>query len=250
MDAESQLCNINAYIKGHKVEFLDFGASKGESIDYANDTFCGGKSQGIGLDINPAKVLAMKEHGYAAFTADITKLKLEHPVRFVIMSHFLEHLPGFVTAQKIVEKATNASSEFIFVKQPYFDADAYLLSRGLKLYWSDWKGHYYHMQSIELFKIFRDLYQAGKISRFCIYASGRINSANDDRIHPLNSNKNQHRYDESLHPSKDHVLSDFTTDVFREIIVLATRSNRVDFEALQKSFRWDTQLLDSLNLDL
>ena len=248
MDDETGSGCINAYIKDHRVDFLDFGASTGTSIEYASKIFCDGQGHGVGLDINPVKVASMEASGHVAFTADLSRLRLAQPVKFVIMSHFLEHLPGFTIAQKIVQKAVNISSEFIFIRQPYFDADGYLLSRGLKLYWSDWEGHYYHMQSIELFKICRDLLQKRKISRFCIYGAGRIVSAEDNRIHPLSSDKDQHQYDATLHPVKDQASPEFATDVFREIIVLATRSENVDFDALQNAFKWDAKLLDSVTL--
>ena len=106
----------------------------------------------MSLDINPKKVAAARAAGFDAKVADLTKLDPEDigTVRFVIMSHFLEHLPDCKAAQACIESACGIAEKFVIIRQPYFDADGYLFSLGLKLYWSDWAGHPYHMSSLEL----------------------------------------------------------------------------------------------------
>ena len=50
-------------------DFLDFGCSKGGSMEFAQATFGG---RGLGLDIDPAKVAASKAAGFDAAVQDVS----------------------------------------------------------------------------------------------------------------------------------------------------------------------------------
>ncbi len=235
---------IDDYISANDVEFIDFGASKGGSIDYAAKIFGRDSKKGIGIDISPDKVATMTAAGYRAFTADVLQLRLTHPVRFVIMSHFLEHLGGYPMAQKALLSAAELSREFFFVQQPYFDMDGYLLERGLKFFWSDWHGHTYAMHSLEFYRILRDLLRQGEIDRFALYLSTPV-PFDDTMLIPLEAPKDQHHYDPKLHGEKPAVTLPEQPGLYKELRVLATKNAEADFDALEKRFSWDKKIYDS-----
>ena len=110
-------------------DFVDFGCGQGGSIDAAERMF--GGRRGIGLDIDSRKVDAVRMAGYEARVCDVTKISSKaNSVRFVMMSHFLEHLPGRNDAVACIKSACNLAREFVFIQQPYFDADGYLFVTG------------------------------------------------------------------------------------------------------------------------
>ncbi len=125
-------------------DFLDFGASKGGAIDFAIQRL--GGTKGLGIDRDPNKVQGMIERGYDCLLGDITRLPLPpDSVRFVTMSHILEHLPDLTVVKEAILCASRIASDFLFIQGPYFDADEYLKNNGLKYYWSDWHGNPCHL---------------------------------------------------------------------------------------------------------
>ena len=53
-------------------DFIDFGCSKGGSIEFAKKSF--GVERGVGIDIDPAKVATARAAGHNAMIADARKL--------------------------------------------------------------------------------------------------------------------------------------------------------------------------------
>ncbi|MGP0565578.1 MULTISPECIES: class I SAM-dependent methyltransferase [unclassified Nitrospina] len=194
-------------------DFLDFGCSAGASL--RNELF-GGK-RGLGLDSNPDKVEKARAEGVEAEVADITKLNPKElgKVRFVKMVHFLEHLPGRQAARDCIKSACQLAREFVFIRQPYFDADGYLFSLGLKLYWSDWNGHPYNMTSLDLHNMLSRLQKhTSLITRFIIFFKYEIKDSSATFLHPISSPGDQHHWDSEVHDPKPEV--EFTFPVFRE----------------------------------
>jgi ubiquinone/menaquinone biosynthesis C-methylase UbiE len=71
---EQRNSNLEKYIKDNDIEFIDFGASKGGSIEFAKKHFCEKSGRGVGIDIDQKKIDEMKEKGYDAFYGDVTEL--------------------------------------------------------------------------------------------------------------------------------------------------------------------------------
>lgn len=240
------LSDIDKHIKSNGIEFLDFGASKGGSIEFAKKYFCKKSGKGLGVDIDREKIDEMKRKGYDAFYGDVTKLELEEKVRFVIMSHFLEHLDGFPDSKKCLRMAAKNSTDFFYIQQPYFDADGYLFSKGLKFFWSHWGGHNNHMGTLEFYKILQGLLEEKMISRYAIYVFNRVESSADEKIQNISAPIDQHQYDEKIHPKKDNNIKfNEGTEVFQEVRVLAMVDPKTDFEELEKSFSWTKKIYDS-----
>lgn len=200
-------------------DFLDFGCSQGGSIKLAQSLF--GQGRGLGLDIDPAKVATAREAGYDAMVADLTDPKVRHNlVRYVMLSHFLEHLPGLRTAEQAVTSAVRAAREFVYIAQPWFDSDGYLFKHGLKVFWSDWHGHPNRMTSFDFHYILESLRQREAISGYRIFARDRIQTSRNSAVHPLASPRNQHAYDAKVHPPKPKRVVLFREPVYSEIQLL------------------------------
>ena len=205
-----------------KHDFLDFGASKGGSIDFAVARLGGRK--GLGIDKDPAKIRRMRALGYDCLEADVLNLKLpENSVRFVMISHFLEHLTDTSQVRQAVLSAARAARDFIFIQGPYFDADDRLRDLGLKFYWSDWHGHPCHLTTGRLRDVLSDL----GLNNYVLLGRTEVVDSLDPAIHPLDSPRDQHDYVEGVHPRKPYSV--FEPPLFREMVCIV---------ALRRLYRW------------
>ena len=169
-----QIGNVTELVKhprGNRTDFLDFGCSRGRSISDAIEKF--GADSGVGIDLDPGKLAAACDAGYDVAGIDILSIPDEPLVRFVTMVHFLEHLLGYDDAKAMTRKVCRVCREFVYVRQPYFDADGQLFQHGLKCYWSDWTGHRYPMTTLDLYGVLTDLRVNGDCACFTIALAPR-----------------------------------------------------------------------------
>lgn len=198
--------------------FMDFGCSEGNSMLQAKKMF-EVRTEGLGIDLASNKLETASEKGLSVAQFDIGTLPDEEIVDFVTMVHFIEHLNGSTQAKEFIEKACGVARDFIFIRQPYFDADPNLFHLGLKCYWSDWRGHRFHMTSLEMYALLRDLKTRGVISDYSIHFAYDISDSSNPAIIPLSAGFDQFDYDESIHAEKDPNIT-FGFPVFREIRVI------------------------------
>jgi SAM-dependent methyltransferase len=196
-----------------KYDFVDFGCCAGRSIRLMERLFGG---RGIGFDIDPEKVAKARAAGFEAEEMDLTRLDPSKTgtIRFAVMSHFLEHLPTFKKARQCIQSACQVSRDFVLIQQPYFDADPYLFSHGLKLYWSDWHGHTNPMTSLQLHRCLGPMAGSGRIKRALIGFRGRLATSAAREVHSIHSPEDQHSWDSAEHPDKPEV--EFLFPVFEE----------------------------------
>ena len=193
-------------------DFLDIGSSKGGSMDFAKDKL--GGTRGLGVEVNAANVEHIRSRGYDCLHGDISRMTFSaKSVRFAVMNHVLEHMP-LHKCYKAVECAKTVATDFIYIRGPYFDADAFLQRHGLKFYWSDWHGHTCHLTISLLQAVLRGLH----LEDFSILGRTPVNDSLDDSIHPLESPPDQHQYDPRKHPSKPSIR--FKAPLYRETICL------------------------------
>ena len=203
---ESTISSLDGY------DFLDIGSSKGGSIDFARNKL-GGK-RGLGIDVNPANVEQVRMRGYDCLHGDIAQMTFPaKSIRFAVMNHVLEHMP-LHKGYKAVECAMTVATDFIYIRGPYFDADAFLRRHGLKFYWSDWHGHACHLTTSLLQAVLRRLH----LEDFSILGRTAVNDSLDDSIHPLDSPADEHQYDPRKHPPKSSMR--FNPPLHREIICM------------------------------
>jgi hypothetical protein len=211
---EAKAKGIANVVKEHDVQFFDFGCSNGGSIESVRTYFFNG-SKGMGFDISAAKLETAKQN-HLVSDFDILDLPEEPLVNFTILFHILEHLDTQRAVERFLQKACAVSKDFVFLKQPFFDADPSLMAHGLKLYWSDWSGHPNRMTSLELYLILARLLEEKKIEGFQIVGKKRIQNSSCPQVLPLVAPRNQHDYDPDQHPPKrTDVVFDFP--VFYEL---------------------------------
>jgi SAM-dependent methyltransferase len=225
-------------------DFLDFGCSRGGSIEMAKKLF--GARRGLGIDIAEKKVEEATAAGYDAIVYDIRNLPRRPFVRFCVLVHFLEHVPNRGDVIAFLHRASRISKEFVFIRQPYFDADGYLFQNGLKLFWSDWLGHPNTMTTLNFHSILVQMKRKGYIGNFSIHLSGPIPTSAHNAIHAVNSPRNQHHYDPALHPAKPMDVR-FQFPVFTEVIVLISKPG-IDHYAPFGKVNFDSTVFDSAKL--
>lgn len=209
---------IKDLIRVEGADFIDFGCSSGGSLDYATRILDGKK--GIGIDIQAANVEKTRAAGYLALQGDLTQIRpLSRRVRFVIMSHFLEHVPSVSDVKRCIRSAINSSDEFVYIQQPFFDTDPQFMQLGMKAYWSDWHGHPNRMTSLEFHNILNPFLEQGLIDRFAIYGRKPIKSSKDVALLDLSEPQNQSRWDKKLHKPKPKIKS-FDFKSFYDLIVV------------------------------
>ncbi len=199
-------------INGNQYDFIDFGASKGGCIDFAKQRLAG--TNGLGIDISRDKVDLMRRNGYECILGDITNLANipDNSVRFVTMSHVLEHLPNIEAIKDAIAEAARISTDFLFMQGPFFDADEYLLRKGFKFFWSSWRGHTYHLTT----NILGGVLEEYNFRPFEIFVRLPVTSSEDQSIHPISSPVDQHEYNEKTHPYKK--IIEFNVPVYKEIV--------------------------------
>ena len=232
--------DFKSLIRQKSIDYIDFGCSKGGSLAFAKKRFNG--RRGLGIDIDQSKVEKTSAAGYDAIVYDIHNIPDEKLVRFVVLSHFLEHVPFNSHVKDFIRKACSISTEFVYIQQPYFDADSYLFEEGFKLFWSDWSGHPNRMTSLELWLLLRDLKKEGLPITFSLHTFKPIVDSTDACIHSLASPIDQHDYNANIHPTKG-ALVEFKKDIFRELICLITLPGCNHEEQLKK-LRYDHTIID------
>ncbi|HPI90078.1 MAG TPA: class I SAM-dependent methyltransferase [Spirochaetota bacterium] len=225
-----------------KPEFYDFGCSKGGSMLLAQRVFAQGNKTGIGIDISHEKVNLAKAAGLMAIAFDILDIPPDRKVKFTIMSEFLEHVNDFNDVKRFIRKACDVSTDFIFIKQPYFDADGYLFRLGLKCFWSHWTGHPNTMSTLDLYRILKELKNNGIIGKFSIHVKHPVLNSSDPVIIPLESKIDQHHYDSVIHPPKKKKIK-FKFPVYQQTVVFITMPG-VEHGLLLKKYEVDETIID------
>lgn len=232
-DRLPQLLDVAGY------DFIDFGASIGGSIEFALASL--GGVRGLGVDLDARKVQQSLDAGYECVQADATNLALpDNSVRFVVISHMLEHLPDLKLIETLILSAVRVASEFVFIQGPYFDADDYLAAHGLKYFYSDWSGHTCHFTVRSLLGIL----EKHGLTDHVIDVIGETRSSNDPFVHPLESPPDQQKYDPDIHPPKPS--ASFGLPIYKEFACFVRLGDVDDWESLLQakadSVRYSTGL--------
>lgn len=227
--------DIEKLILDKEIDFLDFGSSYGGSIALGKKWFEG--RRGLGIDIDKKKVESAIENGYEAIDYNLLLLPDKPLVDFVIMSHFLEHIDDRKDLYNIIRKACVVSKKFVYIQQPFFDADGYLFSNGLKLFWSDWTGHPNRMTSLEMSISLRNLKNQQLINGYRFFGRKQILDSSDIAVHPISSEHNQHFYDEKIHGIKDSNVI-FKIPIFHEFLALIYHED-CEPDELEQKFKHD-----------
>jgi SAM-dependent methyltransferase len=188
-------------------DFIDLGCGRGGSIDYCRKRFAA--QQGIGIDLSEEKVREARAAGYDAFVADALTIPTDVDVRFVSMLDFLEHLADLGKVERVIEVAAQAATDFLFIRHPSFEGEAYLRSLGLRQYWWHWSGHTAHIHISDYCSMFERL---GLRLYFIRYRELVLNSSHESILN-VDAKINQGKYDPAVHSVKPMV--EFTEAIWR-----------------------------------
>jgi hypothetical protein len=186
-------------------DFIDLGASNGGSLRYCQNRFGG---RGVGIDIDPGKVARARAAGFDVVCADAANLRLVDGVDYVSAMDFFEHLPSLAETRAILRSALLAARDFVFIRHPSFENEAYLREHGLCQYWHDWSGHPNHVTVADWCALFAEL----AVPAYAVEHVGRIEHSSHESILPV-GHRNQHQYDQDLHGPKPDVA--FSKPVWR-----------------------------------
>ena len=124
-----------------KHDFVDFGSGYGGSLQYAKRKLDG--YNGLGIEHHVGRCNDLVKKGYRCINANITKLALpKKSVKFVTISHVLEHLKSNEDVKTVIKLAINTATDFVFIEGPAFEFDEYLHTLDLKFQWSEGHGHH------------------------------------------------------------------------------------------------------------
>lgn len=183
-------------------DFLDFGCSEGGSIRFCQKRFSA--QRGLGVDLNPAKIELARAAGVDAVIADATKLPKSACVRFVAMMDFLEHLPNLEMVGTAIAAAAAVATDFLFIRHPSFEGEAYLSALGLRQYWWHWSGHTSHIHVSDYCTIFEQL----GLRQYVIKYRDPVLDSSHPSVLTSDMPINQGGYDPELHASKPFVTFD------------------------------------------
>jgi len=209
-------------------DYLDFGASKGGSLRFGQRKL-GGK-RGMGVDLSPQKVETTRAAGFDCIVGDVTRLDLpEKSVKFVTMLHFLEHLPSLALAEAAICNAIRLSTDFVYIRGPFFDEDSYLESLGLKFFFSDWSGHTCKLTV----KHVLDLLKREGLNDYAFLGVEKIENSDHAFIHPMGSPSNQRDYNPTLHPRKEFIV--FDRVIYRNFVCCIRLNTEINWKKILKS---------------
>lgn len=245
MTSNNNLKNINY----DNYDFIDMGCGTGTGYYFAQDVF--GPGRGMGVDISEDKIqLAQKaiqkdeqlKENYTVICEDMLNFaNVKNKFRYAMANHFLEHVDGFTAAKKILSAAINASYEFVFLRQPWFDHNSELFKLGLKTYYSDWTGHPNLLTTYDFYRMGRDFKLDNKISDFIILGLMKIKDSSDPIIHPLNSSFNDHEYKAEKHPPKNMNIQ--FNGLYREVCVFFMIDKNMPVEKYIKNLNVDYEVI-------
>ena len=111
------LTDFERLVKSHGYDFLDFGCSKGASLEWACKVLGGFK--GLGIDIDSRKVELTVSKGFDACEFDILQITNIKQVDFVVLSHILENIPDQSIAMRIAPKALQIPKKLALTGSPF-----------------------------------------------------------------------------------------------------------------------------------
>ncbi len=200
-------------IKPGQYDFLDFGSGKGGCATYATKKLEG--KNHLCFEIRKEAVDNLNSLGHPCVHADITAISLpKKAVRFVTMSHVLEHLPTIDHVTKVLQTAVEVATDFVFIEGPTFDFDKYLKKQGFKFFWHDSCGHTAKVTTSHIYKLSKQL---GVRTQYWLVEQPYVDNSLSRDILPYNTPSYPNRYKEKIHPKKEYVS--FTHEkVFRSWI--------------------------------
>jgi hypothetical protein len=158
---------------------------------------------------------SVRRAGFDALNLDPFEVDFpEHSFRYASIVNYFHFMPGVEVVEIVLAKARRWARDFLYVRTPSFEDEAYLRSIGLKLFWYDWRDLRLHLRMDQFFAIFQllGLHQYNVVMRYPALSS------DVPSFLPLTAPPDQVEYDPLLHGPKPHVA--FVKPVFEQIDIL------------------------------
>ena len=206
-------------IKYFNFNFIDFGSKNGGSIKYASKLF--NLNNGIGIDILKNFEFISFRNNFLGLKTSILDLPNVELFDAVIMSHFLEHISCRNIIEKMVTKSLDISKNIVFIQQPFFDENNYLLEHNLKFSYADWKGHPSLFTTFDFYILLKKL-QLTKKFKFSIFYDYPIKSSDSNFIVNINEKFDTVLFDSEKSIKKNQIV--FDRPIYKEIKILITKT--------------------------
>lgn len=204
-------------------DFVDFGTHKGSGLRFGSDLL--GGRQGLGVELNDAKVVENLAAGLHVYSGDVNAIPLDGKrFKFGVCRHVLEHMPNADTVASVLASLARMCSDFIYIEQPDATHEAYLNSLGLMSMAATLSYHTCLMTETELAQT---LERAGLANYQIGHRIPQRDSANK-WIHAIGSPPNRWAWTETDLP-KPHTK--FDRIVYRDIVFVAGLREDLDMDA-------------------
>jgi hypothetical protein len=134
-------------------------------------------------------------------------------VGYVSIMDSLNLLPGLEDAKTVLASAAHWARDFIFVRMPSYEEEAYLRELGLKQFWYDWTRHPMHPRLDQLTAILQSL----DLKQYHVSLRQPASSSEASSLLPLGAPPDQGDYDPALHGPKPSIT--FARPIYGQIDV-------------------------------
>jgi hypothetical protein len=204
-----------------EVEFIDVGCGDGRST-YAIRKKLKIEGRSLGIDRSGARLPDAPEPDVSFAEADFLSLPNRKQCRFVTLINVLPGAAGYAAAFDLLRKASIVSRDFVYVSQPNFDSNSYLVRLGMKTHYSGAAASRFQGTAADYFRMARALLEEGLIQDFSIIESGRIRDSSDEIIHPLETPADSGPYDPAIHRYKSEDIT-FAEPIYRRLQIVLAR---------------------------
>lgn len=219
-------------IKG-EYDFLDVSLATDGAPSYCSEVFGG---RGLCVSNNQGIVERVRARGHDAIFTDLFEIDFpDGSVGYVSMMDCLNLLPGLDAVKTLLASAARWGRDFIFVRMPSYEDEAYLRELGLKQFWYAWSRYPMHPRLDQLTAILQSLH----LEQYHISMRQPATSSETSSLLPIDAPPDQGDYDPALHGPKPSLtferlvygqidifiaLRPFETDEWHEIIRRGTWS--------------------------
>lgn len=173
----------------------DFGADT-NSMEFARETI--GVARPLGLNLEDSRIANMRSAGMVAECHDVLTIPNEARTDYILMCHFLEHLPDDAACEQAIALALCAARKGLYISGPYFDDDDLARRQGLKFFWGNWIDHTSRFSVARLLTILDRL----GVRQYTVSLGFPVTSWNDEGLLHIDERMNVGKHDRTCMPKR------------------------------------------------
>jgi ABC-2 type transport system ATP-binding protein/lipopolysaccharide transport system ATP-binding protein len=181
-------------------DFVDVSYIHTGTTDFCEKVFGG---RGITISNDPAVVAAIRESGRDATTGDIFDVDFpDDYVRYVSLIDTANLMPSVGAIKTAIATAARWARDFVFIRMPSYEDEAYLRALGLKFFWHDWTNARTHPRLDQMAAILQSL----GLEQYHVSHREPIVSSEAPSILPVDAPPDQGFYDAETHGAKPSIM--------------------------------------------